>query len=52
MIQLSKKHNNVQKNKLKIRSFDKLLVSTKAHCQGCQIAYNVDIDQTRQPSLT
>ncbi len=41
-----------RKKQLKIRSFDKLLVSTEVHCQGYQIDYNVNIDQTKQPSLT
>jgi hypothetical protein len=37
MTQLSKKHNNVYKKKPIICSLDKLLTSTKVHCQGCQI---------------
>jgi hypothetical protein len=51
MTGLSKKHNNVHKRKPGICSLDKLLASTKVHCQGCKIDQSVNIDQTKQLSL-
>jgi len=39
------------KKQPRIRNFNKLLASTKAHCQGCKIDWSVDIGQTKQPSL-